>query len=133
MACFIIHWCAPDPNNEKYTQTIVDYVKGGKPMDEFVGFKMLTPQIHPHLGVGVLLEEADNLATVQEHTYPWTKGLGVTATITPDLSDEEYVDPEESMACWIVTAATSSDAVNSLIWNWSTIRSRTTGFATTGP
>ena len=74
MACFIIHWCVPAPNNEKYTQTMVDDVKGGKPMDEFVGFKMLTPQIHPHLGGGVLLEEADNLATVQEHTYPWTKG-----------------------------------------------------------
>ena len=78
---------------------MVDYVKGGKPMDEFVGFKMLTLQIHPHLGGGVLLEEADNLATVQEHIDPWTKGLVVTATITPDLSDEENVDLEESMAC----------------------------------
>ena len=27
--------------------------------------------------------EADNLAAVQKHTYPWTKGLGVTATIMP--------------------------------------------------
>ncbi|AII43950.1 hypothetical protein KR100_11340 [Synechococcus sp. KORDI-100] len=87
MACFIIHWCAPDPNNEKYAQVMVDYVKGGKPMDEFVGFKKLSPQIHPHQGGGLLLLKADNLAVVQVHTYPWTKGLGVTATITPGLSD----------------------------------------------
>ena len=32
------------------------------------------------------------------HTYPWTKGFGVTATITPGLSDEEYVELEESMS-----------------------------------
>ena len=73
MARFVIHWCDPDPNDEKYAQAMVDYVKGGKPLDEFVGFQMLTPQIHPHLCGGVLLEEAHNLATVQEHTYPWTK------------------------------------------------------------
>ena len=24
MARFMIHWCAPDPTNEKYTQAIVD-------------------------------------------------------------------------------------------------------------
>ena len=42
--------------------------------------------------------EADNLVTVQKHTYPWTKGLGVTATITPGLSDEEYVELEESIS-----------------------------------
>ena len=41
--------------------------------------------------------EADNLAAVQKHTCPWTKGLGVTATIMPGLSDEEYVELEESM------------------------------------
>ena len=98
MARFMIHWCAPDPTNEKYTQAIVDYIKGGKPMDEYTGFKVLARQIHPHLGGGVLLVEADNLAAVQKHTYPWTKGLGVTATITPGLSDEEYVELEESMA-----------------------------------
>ena len=34
MARYMIHWCAPDPTNEKYTQAIVDYIKGGKPMDE---------------------------------------------------------------------------------------------------
>ena len=97
MARFMIHWCAPDPTNVKYTQAIVDYIKGGKPMDEYAGFKVLARQIHPHLGGGVLLVEADNLAAVQKHTYPWTKGLGVTATITPGLSDEEYVELEESM------------------------------------
>ena len=97
MARFMIHWCAPDPTNEKYTQAIVDYIKGGKPMDEYTGFKVLARQIHPHLGGGVLLVEADNLAAVQKHTYPWTKGLGVTATIMPGLSDEEYVELEESM------------------------------------
>ena len=97
MARFMIHWCAPDPTNEKYTQAIVDYIKGGKPMDEYTGFKVLARQIHPHLGGGCLLVEADNLVTVQKHTYPWTKGLGVTATITPGLSDEEYVELEESM------------------------------------
>ncbi len=98
MARFMIHWCAPDPTNEKYTQAIVDYIKGGKPMDEYAGFKVLARQIHPHLGGGCLLVEADNLVTVQKHTYPWTKGLGVTATITPGLSDEEYVELEESMS-----------------------------------
>ena len=97
-ARFMIHWYAPDPTNEKYTQAIVDYIKGGKPIDEYTGFKVLARQIHPHLGGGVLLVEADNLAAVQKHTYPWTKGLGVTATITPGLSDEEYVELEESMA-----------------------------------
>ena len=97
MARFMIHWCAPDPTNEKYTQAIVDYIKGGKPMDEYAGFKVLARQIHPHLSGGVLLVEADNLVAVQKHTYPWTKGLGVTATITPGLSDEEYVELEESM------------------------------------
>ena len=59
---------------------------------------MLARQIHSHLGGGVLLVEADNLAAVQKRTYPWTKELGVTATITPGLSDEEYVELEESMA-----------------------------------
>mgnify|MGYP001203583443 FL=1 len=98
MARFMIHWCAPDPTNEKYTQAIVDYIKGGKPMDEYAGFKVLARQIHPHLGGGCLLVEAENLVTVQKHTYPWTKGLGVTATITPGLSDEEFVELEESMS-----------------------------------
>ena len=97
MARFLIQWCAPDPTNEKYTQAIVDYIKGGKPMDEYNGFKVLARQIHPHTGGGALLVEADNLAAVQKHTYPWTKGLGVTATIMPGLSDEEYVELEESM------------------------------------
>ena len=93
----MIQWCAPDPTNENYTKAIVNYIKGGKPMDEFAGFKLLARQIHPQTGGGVLLVEADNLAAVQKHTYPWTKGLGVTATITPGLSDEEYVELEESM------------------------------------
>ncbi len=97
MARFMIQWCAPDPTNENYTKAIVDYIKSGKPMDEFAGFKLLARQIHPQTGGGVLLVEADNLAVVQRHTYPWTKGLGVTATITPGLSDEEYVELEESM------------------------------------
>ena len=70
---------------------------GGK-TDEFAGFKLLARQIHPQTGGGVLLVEADNLAAVQKHTYPWTKGLAVTATITPGLSDEEYVELEESMS-----------------------------------
>ena len=69
-------------------------------MDEYAGFKVLARQIHPHLSGGVLLVEADNLVAVQKHTYPWTKGLGVTATITPGLSDEEYVELEESMTSW---------------------------------
>ena len=93
----MIQWCAPDPTSEDYTKAIVDYIKGGKPMDTFAGFKLLARQIHPQTGGGVLLVEADNLAVVQKHTYPWTKGLGVTATITPGLSDEEYVELEESM------------------------------------
>lgn len=66
-------------------------------MDEFAGFKLLAWQIQPQTGGGVLLVEADNLAAVQNHTYPWNKGLGFTATITPELSDEEYVELEESM------------------------------------
>ena len=93
----MIQWCAPDPTNENYTKAIVDYIKIGKPMDEFAGFKLLARQIHPQTGGGVLLVEADSLVAVQKHTYPWTKGLGVTATITPGLSDEEYVELEESM------------------------------------
>ena len=66
-------------------------------MDEYSGFKVLARQIHPHTGGGALMVEADNLAAVQKHTYPWTKGLGVTATIMPGLSDEEYVELEASM------------------------------------
>ena len=93
----MIHWSAPDPASEEYAKAIVNYIKSGKPMDEFAGFKLLARQIHPQTGEGVLLVEADNLAAVQKHTYPWTKGLGVTATITPGLSDEEYVELEESM------------------------------------
>ena len=93
----MIQWRAPDPTSEDYTKAIVDYIKSGKPMDEFAGFKLLARQIHPQTGGGVLLVEANNLAVVQKHTYPWTKGLGVTATITPGLSDEEYVELEESM------------------------------------
>jgi hypothetical protein len=42
-----------------------------------------------------MLAEADNMAAVQKHTYPWTKGLGVMVQITPGLSDEEYVALEE--------------------------------------
>ena len=97
MARFMIHWCAPDPTSQEYTEAIVNYIKGGKSMDEFAGFAVLARQIHPQTGGGVLLVEADNLAAVQKHTYPWTKGLGVTATITPGLSDEEFVELEESM------------------------------------
>ena len=51
---------------------IGDYIKGGKPMDEYPGFKVLARQIHPHTGGGALMVEADNLAAVQKHTYPWT-------------------------------------------------------------
>ena len=65
-------------------------------MDECAGFKVLARQIHPHLGGGCLLVEADNLVAVQKHTYPWTKGVGATATITAGLGDEEYVELEES-------------------------------------
>ena len=97
MARFMIHWCAPDPTSQEYTEAIVNYIKGGKSMDQFAGFAVLARQIHPQTGGGVLLVEADNLAAVQKHTYPWTKGLGVTATITPGLSDEEYVELEESL------------------------------------
>ena len=71
----MIQWCAPDPTSDDYTKAIVDYIKGGKPMDEFAGFKLPARQIHPQTGGGVLLVEADNLAAVQKHTYPWTKGL----------------------------------------------------------
>jgi hypothetical protein len=82
-----------------YTQAIVNYIKGGKPMDEYEypGFKVLAKQIHPHTGGGALMVEADNLAAVQKHTYRWTKSLGVTASIMPGLSDEEYVELEASM------------------------------------
>ena len=68
MASFMIQWCAPDPTSDVYTKAIVDYIKGGKPMDEFAGFKLLARQIHPQTGGGVLLVEADNLAAVQKHT-----------------------------------------------------------------
>ena len=43
------------------------------------------------------MAEADNLAAVLRHTYPWTKVLGVTATIMPGLSDEDYVELEGSI------------------------------------
>ena len=87
MARFLIQWCAPDAANKEYTKAIVDYIKGGKPMDEYPGFKVLARQINPNTGGGALMVEADNLAAVQKHTYPWTKGLGVTASIMPGLSD----------------------------------------------
>lgn len=66
-------------------------------MDEFAGFRGLACQIHTHTGGGVLLVEVDNLAAVQKHTYPWTKGLGVTATIPPCLGVEKFEELEESM------------------------------------
>ena len=68
MASFMIQWCAPDPTSDDYIKAIVYYIKGGKPMDEFAGFKLLARQIHPQSGGGVLLVEADNLAAVQKHT-----------------------------------------------------------------
>ena len=46
------------------------YIKSGKPMNECAGFKLLARQLHPHTGGGVLLVEADNLAAVQNPTYP---------------------------------------------------------------
>ena len=91
MARFLIQWCAPDPTNEEYTKAIVDYIKAGKLMDEYSGFKVLARQIHPHTGGGALMVEADNLAAVQKHTYPWTKGLGVTATIMPGLQKRIFI------------------------------------------
>ena len=97
MARFMIHWCAPDPTNEKYTQAIVDYIKGGKPMDEYAGFKVLARQIHPHLGGGCLLVEADNLVKVQKHTYPWTKGLGQPA-LSGDLRPSRRINVAKVVA-----------------------------------
>lgn len=44
-----------------------------------------------------MLADADNMAAVQKHTYPWTKGLGVMAQITPGLSNEEYAKLEEEI------------------------------------
>ena len=58
MARFMIHWCAPDPTSQEYTEAIVNYIKGGKSMDEFAGFAVLARQIHPQTGGGVLLVEA---------------------------------------------------------------------------
>ena len=55
MARFSIHWCAPDPTNEENTKAIVDCIKGGKPMDEYSGFKVLARQFHPHTGAGELM------------------------------------------------------------------------------
>ena len=64
----------------------MDYIKGAEPMDQFKGFKVLTRQIHPQSGEGVMLVEADKMAAFEKHTYPWTKGLGLIAKITPGLS-----------------------------------------------
>lgn len=97
MARFLIEWSAPDCSSQEYAKAVVDYIKGGKPMDQFEGFKVLARQIHPQSGEGVMLVEADNMAAVQKHTYPWTTGLGVMAQITPGLSDEEYVQLEEGI------------------------------------
>ena len=58
---------------------------------------MLAHQIHPHLGDSCLLVKADSFVTVQKRTYPWTKGLAVTATNIPGLRDEENVELEKSM------------------------------------
>ena len=44
-----------DATTEAYTKAIVDYIKGGKPMDEYPGFKVLARQIHPHTGGGALM------------------------------------------------------------------------------
>ena len=55
---------------------MVDYMKGGKPMDKFEGFKLLARQIHPQTDKGVMLAEADNMAAVQKQTYAWTKCSG---------------------------------------------------------
>ena len=75
MARFMIQWCAPDPTNEDYTKAIVDYIKGGKPMDEFAGFKLLARQIHPQTGGGVLLVEADKtLLQCRSTPIPGPKG-----------------------------------------------------------
>ena len=75
----------------------MDYIKGAEPMDQFKGFKVLTRQIHPQSGEGVMLVEADKMAAFEKHTYPWVKGLGLIAKITPGLSGEEYVQLEKRM------------------------------------
>ena len=73
----------------------MDYIKGAEPMDQFKGFKVLTRQIHPQSGEGVMLVEADKMAAFEKHTYPWAKGLGLIAKIIPGLSGEEYVQLEK--------------------------------------
>ena len=45
----------------------------------------------------MLLVDAENLPAKQKHIYPWTKGLGVNTTVIPGLSDEDYVELEDSM------------------------------------
>ena len=76
----MIQWSAPDPASEEYAKAIVDYIKGGKPMDEFAGFKLLARQIHPQTGEGVLLVEASLVtvcALLFEVLSAWAAGVGV--------------------------------------------------------
>ena len=66
-------------------------------MDAFAGFEVLTRQSHPKTDGEVLQVDAENLPAKQKHIYPWTKGLGVNTTVIPGLSDEDYVELEDSM------------------------------------
>ena len=93
----MIQWCAPDPTSKDYIESIVEYIKSRKPMDAVAGFEVLARQIHPQTDGGMLLVDAENLPAEQKHIYPWTKGLGVNATVIPGLSDEDCVELEDTM------------------------------------
>ena len=56
--------------SQEYAKAVVDYMKGGKPMDKFERFKVLARQIHPQTGKREIIAEAYNQAAVQKTPWP---------------------------------------------------------------
>ena len=67
--------CTRLPSQE-YGNAVVDYMKGGKPMDKFERFKVLARQIHPQTGKRGMISEADNQASVQKTRWPGPSDSG---------------------------------------------------------
>ena len=52
--------------SQEYAKAVVDYMKGGKPMDKFERFKVLARQIHPQTGKREMIAEAYNQSAVKK-------------------------------------------------------------------
>lgn len=95
---FLIQWTCPDAGSSpELNKGFMDYLSGGKSMDQFEGFRILARLIMPQNGTGAFIAEADSLAHVYRHTGPWTRTFKVSVEVSPGLSDEEWMDSERAL------------------------------------